>query len=243
MHPSYRNDVVCMSWVVHNGIRSSYILNEIIMIFELLLPISIILLDPSLDINQARKLTSEAVEYLNINSPHDVKIKRYKRAYLEQSTNTIDQFQTHGRFNSVAKWVRRHVKACRGKRKCMVLDGLMQDPNSEIKHMGGLAYICSRDWPHYGPAKIGIAFVGNGMRLNDKDSEEISKAVIAHELGHMIGAWHLNSFTLGGKYTENYNLMNTGLLSLMYSKNHSLWDVPFYKATKKDINWCYDDNH
>ena len=203
------------------------------------MPLTVIIINSENTVEDTRSMTKKAIEYINKRAPKGIRVrlKRIKRLDMEQEGNTLSQFTNLKRYFAAAKYVRRNFKECRGNRNtCMIMDGLMlyDGANSAtftnpIYYIGGRAVVCAPTTSY----RIIWSGVGNGNAAT-RDKAEI---VLAHEILHSMGSWHVNDLKFKNGQTEyRTNVMNSN--SLLYGL--PLNKIPMASLTKYWIKGCYD---
>ncbi len=197
----------------------------------LLLPITIIIINADTPTETARDMTKEAVRYINARSPEKVRLRGVKRLHMTQIGNTMNGFANIGRYISAGNYVRKHVKKCRGKGTCLIMDGFINQQGT--KYIGGRSPVCIPS-THY---KVVWSAVGDGSFYNNKDTRIMGEIVVAHELLHALGSEHIND----KKFSNGQTLYKTNIMnSLALGYGLSLHQIPFDPTSKFWIEGCWE---
>lgn len=213
------------------------------MLSLLLIPLTVIIINSETTTEDTRSMTKAAIEYINKRAPKGIRVrlKRVKRLDMTQEGNTLSEFTNLGRYFSATKHIRRHFKECRGgKNTCMIMDGLIKydGPNSAtftnpVYYIGGRAAVCSPAFQF----RIIWSGVGTGNIQNGKETRDKSEIVIAHEILHSMGSYHLNDTEFSnGKINYRTNVMNSNALQYGLPLNQ----IPLDSLSKYWIKGCYD---
>ena len=213
------------------------------MLSLLLLPITIVIINAETPTQNAIDITKAAIEYVNERTPkgsQKVKIKGVKRLDMIQFGNVLSNFANLKRYITAGNYVRTHLKECRGKNTCLIFDGLVREDGVYTTHYTAPVYLMAGRSVVCAPAtnyRIIWSAVGAGDIVNGKDSRYKAEIVVAHEILHALGSWHISDLEFeDGSIIYRTNIMNPDALAY----GLELQDIPLYSLTKWWIKGCYD---